>query len=264
MALISCPNCGKEISDKAYQCPKCGYVLNKQSPRTCSECGAVVPEGASCCPNCGAPVQNFTDTTKFSDSSYENSMSQPQKKRKTGWVIAIILIAIVCGIGYYFYSDSVRTDTYNKFVNLYNTMVQGAARAEEANNLIHDVWANCIWQKEDVSTDKYTRKDSGNGDFYDDFNDALNSLYEDEGFIEKVQEVYNYQTEATSILRDLGNLPRPFLEEYSDFKNCYNLFLKFTNMSISPEGSLSSFTDNHNSLDREIADKLNELQIYFE
>ncbi len=142
-------------------------------------------------------------------------------------------------------------------------MVQGAARAEEANNLIHDVWANCILQKEDVSTDKYTRKDSGNGAFYDDFNDALNVLYADEVFIEKVREVYGYQTKAASILRELSDLPKPFIEEYSDFKNCYNLFLKFTNMSVSPEGSLSTFTDTHNYLDQEIADKLKELKIYF-
>lgn len=27
MALIQCPECGKEISDKAKNCPNCGYVL---------------------------------------------------------------------------------------------------------------------------------------------------------------------------------------------------------------------------------------------
>jgi len=264
MALISCPNCGKEISDKAYQCPKCGFVLKEQSSHTCSECGAVISESVSFCPNCGAPIQTVTDGMENFNPSVATSGNHLKKKRKTGWVIAFILIAIACSIGYYVYSESVRTDTYNKFVDLYNTMVQGSARAEEANNLIHDVWANSIFQKEDISTDKYTRKDSGNGAFYDDFNDALNSLYEDEEFIIIVQQVYNYQTEATSILRELGDLPKSFLEEYSDFKNCYSLFLKFTNMSISPEGSLSSFTDDHNSLDREIADKLKELQIYFE
>ena len=31
MALISCPQCGKEISDKAEKCVKCGYKLNKQN-----------------------------------------------------------------------------------------------------------------------------------------------------------------------------------------------------------------------------------------
>lgn len=29
MALITCPECGREISDKAESCPNCGYVLVK-------------------------------------------------------------------------------------------------------------------------------------------------------------------------------------------------------------------------------------------
>jgi len=29
MALLKCPECGKEISDKAENCPHCGYVLVK-------------------------------------------------------------------------------------------------------------------------------------------------------------------------------------------------------------------------------------------
>lgn len=27
MAIIKCPECGKEISDKAKQCPSCGYPI---------------------------------------------------------------------------------------------------------------------------------------------------------------------------------------------------------------------------------------------
>ena len=30
MALIKCPECGKEISDKAKVCIHCGYPLNEQ------------------------------------------------------------------------------------------------------------------------------------------------------------------------------------------------------------------------------------------
>lgn len=30
MAMIKCPECGKEISDQAVSCPNCGYVLKKE------------------------------------------------------------------------------------------------------------------------------------------------------------------------------------------------------------------------------------------
>lgn len=32
MALIKCPECGKEISDKAIACPECGCPMNDQKP----------------------------------------------------------------------------------------------------------------------------------------------------------------------------------------------------------------------------------------
>ena len=33
MALILCPECGTEVSDKAEKCPKCSYPINKpQNP----------------------------------------------------------------------------------------------------------------------------------------------------------------------------------------------------------------------------------------
>lgn len=30
MALVQCPECGKEISDQAMSCPNCGYVMKKE------------------------------------------------------------------------------------------------------------------------------------------------------------------------------------------------------------------------------------------
>lgn len=30
MALISCPECGKEISDKVKSCPHCGYPIDNE------------------------------------------------------------------------------------------------------------------------------------------------------------------------------------------------------------------------------------------
>ena len=37
MALIKCPECGNQISDKAESCPKCGYELNKKETPTISD-----------------------------------------------------------------------------------------------------------------------------------------------------------------------------------------------------------------------------------
>ena len=44
MALIECPECGKEISDKATACPNCGNPMNPQTQQ----------EEYLCCPKCGS------------------------------------------------------------------------------------------------------------------------------------------------------------------------------------------------------------------
>lgn len=49
MALINCPECGKEISDKAASCPNCGNPMN--CPTTVSE---KKTESYLCCPKCGS------------------------------------------------------------------------------------------------------------------------------------------------------------------------------------------------------------------
>ena len=50
MALISCPECGKEISDKAFACPHCGNPMNPQPQQVQQP----QQEEYLCCPKCGS------------------------------------------------------------------------------------------------------------------------------------------------------------------------------------------------------------------
>ena len=54
MALISCPECGKQVSDRAKACPHCGFDLT--APK-CPDCGAYLPADATACLSCGCPVE---------------------------------------------------------------------------------------------------------------------------------------------------------------------------------------------------------------
>ena len=60
MALISCPECSKEISDKADVCPQCGFPIAKSPlavplPKAvnCLECKEEFPFEDEVCPKCG-------------------------------------------------------------------------------------------------------------------------------------------------------------------------------------------------------------------
>lgn len=67
MALIECPECGKEVSDKANKCIGCGHVFREETHDQkgesegclkCVECGAVIVDARSTkCPYCGCPIE---------------------------------------------------------------------------------------------------------------------------------------------------------------------------------------------------------------
>lgn len=77
MALINCPNCGKQISDKAANCIGCGFAL--ASVRKCEECGEILPSGASSCPNCGCPVEdNAAETVQPATAPQSTPAPAPQ------------------------------------------------------------------------------------------------------------------------------------------------------------------------------------------
>jgi len=62
MALINCPECAREVSDKAVSCPQCGFPIAGQSTETlvvlpetvqCLDCKYPVPFMDEVCPQCG-------------------------------------------------------------------------------------------------------------------------------------------------------------------------------------------------------------------
>ena len=65
MSLISCPECGKQVSDKAVSCPYCGNpiqtlfditnyeIASNFEVKKCSHCGRDIPKKLGKCPYCG-------------------------------------------------------------------------------------------------------------------------------------------------------------------------------------------------------------------
>lgn len=111
MALIKCPECGKEVSDSARNCPSCGYPLIA------------------------------SETTENNDNSLKKSTQvnmpiQPTKKKKGGClggclitvVIFILFIVIVAVIGGNSMTNSIKTDTPTNEV----AKEKGAAETTEA------------------------------------------------------------------------------------------------------------------------------------
>ena len=100
MALIKCPECGKEISDRATACPNCGTVFKIEPKKTCSECGAELEEGMKVCPSCGCPIQeehvNDSEPQKVEVTGVKIAT---QSKKKIGTIIGLIIAIIVVSAG---------------------------------------------------------------------------------------------------------------------------------------------------------------------
>lgn len=133
MAIINCPECGRQVSDKAPACPGCGVEIAGKVTK-CTHCGANYFSSMRCCPKCQHPTRLVradgpAKTTGAESVASENEAQTPNKtsadtptptdhngkdaprgKRKTTLLIASFLIALlVAGVGFYFYSNAKTT-----------------------------------------------------------------------------------------------------------------------------------------------------------
>lgn len=58
MALIKCPECGADVSERAKSCPKCGFPIRKNIELECycPKCEKKISIKGDNCPNCGFPI----------------------------------------------------------------------------------------------------------------------------------------------------------------------------------------------------------------
>lgn len=68
MALFNCPECNKQISDKALTCIGCGAPVEKFI--SCPECNKQVSENAEICNGCGNPLKTNLEVDEEEDFGY--------------------------------------------------------------------------------------------------------------------------------------------------------------------------------------------------
>lgn len=278
MALINCPSCGKEISDKALACPGCGYDLSElhkaEEPglNICKECGSEIPENVTTCPNCGCPVEQKEKQPEPQKVELTNVNLKMKQKSKKIMIISVICVALVAIVAIVVsqvqknkaiaeaqrisaeYAENLDTVTY--------TMLSGASDAESAGNLIKSVWYNTIYKESDSSTNKYTRENNGYGNYYDDFNDALRSLFSDSTFKQTIQSISDNQDNVNDLMKELTNPPEEYTDAYAALKEYYDAYLSLTNLAINPTGSLQTYSSSFSSADTDVSNCYQAMQIY--
>ena len=131
MAIIKCPECGRQVSDQAQTCPSCGIEIAGKVTK-CPDCGDVFFKSEGMCPNCHKPyvsggvsatprpeataspvtpvrpVTEKTETNPISgqDNNGGKNTEEPKKKSHTALIVSFIIAAIICAICFYYYSDA--------------------------------------------------------------------------------------------------------------------------------------------------------------
>lgn len=144
MAIIKCPECGHQISDKAPVCPSCGVEIAGKLTR-CPQCGEVYFKDQEMCPNCHhatiaahsaqQPVQQEvpqqpvmpakqpeqepshlasertvvnTNVPPINNNDHGNAVQgdKPKKKGHGALIISFVLAIIVCAVCFYLYSNA--------------------------------------------------------------------------------------------------------------------------------------------------------------
>lgn len=255
MALIKCPECGKEISDKATSCVFCGRELKKldesgTSLKICAECGAELSEIDKVCPKCGYPISQNDDTQKVEITSVKIKKST---KRTICGVIGLILFCIICVFGYKTYTEQEKNkqyiESYNEYIGnvemIRILMLAGGSDAESLCNLTLKVWGNSIYKEKDDETDKYTRPE---GFFVKDFNEAIMNLYSDETTIDTISNIEKNQASVRDLMKELQNPPDELNQCYETISELYVSYNALMDLAISPSGNYSSFNESKNTV----------------
>lgn len=113
MALIKCPECGKEISDKAVSCPQCGCPIIIHSAKDIKE--SDISEVTDDIPD--VKCQIIVDETDNDSDEKNNGPAKKGISKKTKALIGIIAgFILIGGIVIFFMTENMRL--YNKALEL--------------------------------------------------------------------------------------------------------------------------------------------------
>lgn len=122
MAIIKCPECGKQISDKAPTCPNCGVQIAGKLT-LCANCGNIYFEEDRICPVCHHPAKHNRKpdardgkentvvnpaaavTADAARASVNGDRKKPKKKNHTTVIVLLTVVGLIVATALYVSND---------------------------------------------------------------------------------------------------------------------------------------------------------------
>ena len=105
MALINCPECGQQVSDKAAICPHCGVAIAGNP-----DIKALAANGVNGVNRSVAPAEKRAPGAS-------NNQQKP-KKNNSILVVAAVIAVMIVGVGFYFYNNVNNDNEQEAYENL--------------------------------------------------------------------------------------------------------------------------------------------------
>ena len=123
MAIIKCPECGHQVSDKAPVCPNCGVEIADKVTK-CPDCGEIYFASDAMCPQCYRPTAKKTEPATVTEKptttapvtppptekpKFNSTPLQTTKKKKSNWaayLVSFIIALLICGVCFYMYKNA--------------------------------------------------------------------------------------------------------------------------------------------------------------
>ena len=237
MALINCPECGKEVSDKAATCTNCGYVINSE-----------------------ITTHNISKTKK------------PFFQNRTFWIITICILVVIGGIigfeAYRNYStqkqleeaqqkqEQLETEYYSNMKDTFLNLAEATKIAVTLNSQIDTAW------------------DAANKSFTGVYNlnlyvlSQLKILYEQDDFSTQAQKLLDLNNKIAQNMESLRTPPEKYNEAYMHLKKFSDSYTSLVSYIVSPDKientPLDTFRKDCNTATANVIQDIKDTKLYFD
>lgn len=111
MAIIKCPECGNQVSNKAAACPQCGVKISGNITR-CENCGELYLKEDGKCKNCNKDYSGneYAHAQEASAANVQEKAPATRDNKKgnnrNALIISFIIATIICGTCLYMYYNA--------------------------------------------------------------------------------------------------------------------------------------------------------------
>lgn len=230
MALIVCPECGKEISDKAETCINCGFPI-------------------------GGKMEGNTENEESDAQQVEITSFNIKGNNIKKTVVSVLIVLAVVLTAIFTYNTVQQKSAEAKVLQekkeyaqnlslVRKTMIEGAAEAEYVGKLMGRIWFNAIYEEDDHTTNEYTQD---NGTFVDDFNTALFAYQTSDEYGDTVELIIDNQAEVAKLIKKLQSPPDGLERANDTVTELHEAYLSLCKNATDPSGNLGSYTDSVNA-----------------